>query len=76
MITLTVLVTKADGSKQLFDEQKIMQTCMRMGANHEEAIKVARQIERRIYEGITTRKILQMIYSLMRKQKPAVKHSL
>jgi len=68
------LVTKADGSKQLFDEQKIMQTCMRMGANHEEAIKVARQIERRIYEGITTRKILQMIYSLMRKQKPAVKH--
>jgi len=71
---LTVLVTKADGSKQLFDEQKIMQTCMRMGANHEEAIKVARQIERRIYEGITTRKILQMIYSLMRKQKPAVKH--
>ena len=71
---MTVLVTKADGSKQLFDEQKIMQTCMRMGANHEEAIKVARQIERRIYEGITTRKILQMIYSLMRKQKPAVKH--
>jgi Holliday junction resolvase-like predicted endonuclease len=45
-----------------------------MGASHEEAIEVAREIERRIYEGITTRKILQMIYSLMRKQKPAVKH--
>ena len=45
-----------------------------MGASHEEAIKIARQIETRIYEGITTRKILQMIYSLMRKQKPAVKH--
>jgi hypothetical protein len=67
-------VTKADGSKQLFDEQKIVQTCLRMGANREEAFQVARQVERRVYDGITTRKILQMIYSLMRKQKPAVKH--
>ncbi len=74
MIILEVLVNKADGSKQLFDEKKIVQTCLRMGANREEAIQVARQIERSVYEGITTRKILQMIFSLMRKHKPAVKH--
>jgi len=67
-------VTKADGSKQLFDEEKIVRTCLRMGASREDAVQIAQQIERKLCEGISTRKILQMIYSLMRKQKPAIKH--
>ena len=71
---MAVLVTKADGSKQLFDEEKIVRTCLRMGASREDAVQIAQKVERRLYEGISTRKILQMIYSLMRKQKPAVKH--
>jgi Holliday junction resolvase-like predicted endonuclease len=74
MIILAVLVTKADGSKQLFDEEKIVRTCLRMGASREDALQIVQQVEGRLYEGISTRKILQMIYSLMRKQKPAVKH--
>ena len=74
MIILAVLVTKADGSKQLFDEEKIVRTCLRMGASREDAVQIAQKVERRLYEGISTRKILQMIYSLMRKQKPAIKH--
>ncbi|MCL5949964.1 MAG: restriction endonuclease [Candidatus Bathyarchaeota archaeon] len=67
-------VTKADGSKQLFDKEKIVQTCLRMGANRDEAFQVAEQVEKRLYEGITTQKILQTIFTLMRKNKPAVKH--
>jgi len=67
-------VTKADGSKQLFDEEKIVRTCLRMGASRKDAVQIAKQVERRLYEGISTRKILQMVYSLMRKQKPAIKH--
>jgi hypothetical protein len=74
MIILAVLVTKADGSKQLFDEEKIVRTCFRMGASREDALQIVQKVEGRLYEGISTRKILQMIYSLMRKQKPAVKH--
>jgi Restriction endonuclease len=74
MIILAVLVTKADGSKQLFDEEKIVRTCLRMGASREDALQIVQKVEGRLYEGIATRKILQMIYSLMRKQKPAVKH--
>jgi Holliday junction resolvase-like predicted endonuclease len=74
MIILAVLVTKADGSKQLFDEEKIVRTCLRMGASREDALQIVQKVEGRLYEGISTRKILQMIYSLMRKQKPAVKH--
>jgi ATP cone domain/AF1548-like, C-terminal/Restriction endonuclease len=67
-------VIKADGSKQLFDEEKIVQTCLRMGANRDDAVEVAQQVERRLYDGITTKKILQIIFVLMRKRKPAVKH--
>ena len=74
MIILAVLVAKADGSKQLFDEEKIVRTCLRMGASREDALQIVQKVEGRLYEGIATRKILQMIYSLMRKQKPAVKH--
>ena len=74
MIILAVLVTKADGSKQLFDEEKIVRTCLRMRASREDALQIVQKVEGRLYEGISTRKILQMIYSLMRKQKPAVKH--
>ena len=61
MIILAVLVTKADGSKQLFDEEKIVRTCLRMGASREDALQIVQKVEGRLYEGIATRKILQMI---------------
>jgi hypothetical protein len=71
---LAVYVTKADGSKQLFDREKIVQTCQRMGANPQVAIQVAQEIENNFYEGITTREILQKIFKLVGQHKPAVKH--
>ncbi len=45
-----------------------------MGANPEVAIQVAQEIENILYEGITTREILQTIFKLMGQHKPAVKH--
>ena len=45
-----------------------------MGVNREVADEIAQQVERKLYDGITTQKILQMIFGLMRKPKPAVKH--
>jgi hypothetical protein len=71
---LVVFVTKADGSKQLYSREKAVQTCLRMGADRQVAEQIANQVERRLYDGITTRKILQIIFSLMRKPKPAVRH--
>jgi hypothetical protein len=71
---LAVIVTKANGSKQPYDREKIIQTCLRLGASHEVAIRIEQQVSRRLYDGINTRKILQIIFTLIRKQKPAVKH--
>jgi hypothetical protein len=39
-------VTKADGSKQSFSREKIVQTCLRMGADSYIANEVAGRIEK------------------------------
>jgi hypothetical protein len=71
---LAVFVTKADGTKQLFDREKVVNTCLRMGATREAAEAIAEKIEMNIYNGIKSRKILQMIFRQLSKHKLAVKH--
>jgi len=73
---LGVYVTKADGTMQLFDREKVVRTCLRMGASRKTADEIAEKVERRLYDGIQTSKILQMTLRLLRKYKPAVRHLL
>jgi hypothetical protein len=47
---------------------------MRMGANSYVANEVAGRVETKLYEGITTRTILQLIFNFLRKYKPAIRH--
>jgi hypothetical protein len=70
---LTVSVIKADGTREEFSKWKIMRTCMRMGATEEAAQAIADEIESRLYDGISTRRILQMIYSRIKKHRPVMK---
>ena len=69
-----VFVTKANGYKQQFDRDKVIATCLRMGATPEVAAQIAEKVERHLYEGISTRQILQMIFRYLRSYKPAVKY--
>ena len=69
-------MTKADGSRQLYNKAKIVRTCLRMGATHKIATEVVDKIEARLYAGISTKKILQMIFRFMSKHKPGVRHFL
>jgi HJR/Mrr/RecB family endonuclease len=73
---LGVFVTKAAGTKQLFDREKVVKTCLRMGASRKTADDVAEKIEKGLYDGISTSKILQMTFRLLRKYKPAIQHLL
>ncbi len=73
---VSVFVAKADGTKQLFDREKVVRTCLRMGATREVAKAVTDKIEMKIYNGIQTRKILQMIFAQLSKHKPAVRHQI
>ena len=69
-----IYVTKADGRRQVFDKLKIARTCVRMGASKEEAENIAEKIEKKIQDGTTTKKILQMIFSELENYRPEVKH--
>jgi hypothetical protein len=71
---LVTFVTKADGTKQPYSREKVVQTCLRFGLDPKTAEQVALQVERRLYDGIPTRRVLQIIFSFLRKPKPAVKH--
>jgi hypothetical protein len=71
---LGVFVIKADGSRQVFDKEKVVRTCLRMGASRPVAYEIATKIEERLYDGITTAKILQMIFRFLPKYRPATRH--
>jgi hypothetical protein len=49
---------------------------MRMGATKAAAESIAEEIENRTYDGIETKKILQMIFKHLRKHKPATRHQI
>jgi len=70
-----MLVTKFDGTKQPFQREKVIGTCMRMRVSREKAEIIADKIEHRIYDGITTKKILQMTFKYL-KEFPASKHQI
>ncbi len=67
-------VTKADGTKELFDSEKVVKTCMRMGVTRQVAETVAKKIEMNLHDGMETSRILQMIFRYLSRHKPSVKH--
>jgi len=73
---LTVHVAKFDGSRQPFDKNKIVRTCLRMGATNVAAEAIAEEIETRVYDGMETKKILQMIFRSLRKHKPVIRNQI
>jgi len=71
-----IFVKKADGTRQRFHRRKVINTCLRMHASKEIAEKIADKIENRLYDDIPTKKILQMIFSYLKKYRPVVKHQI
>lgn len=71
-----IQVIKFDGTRQLFDKEKIVNTCIRMGAEKEAAELVAEKIKKRAYDGIPTKKILQMIFRYLKSYHPKIKHQI
>ena len=66
-------VTKANGTRQPFDKNKIISTCIRMGASRRAAESIAETVETRVYEGIETRKILTIIRRQLCKYVPSIR---
>ena len=73
---MTVNVTKYDGTKQAFSREKIIRTATRMGATRQVAEQIVDEIENKAYDGISTRKILQTLYTRLKRHKPTLKHQI
>ena len=67
-------VTKADGTKQPFHRYKIVNTCLRMHLSKKDAEAIADKVENRAYDGITTRRILQMVFDYLQRDRPSFKN--
>lgn len=73
-IKIMLQVKKFDGSLQPFDKSKIIRTCLRMHASLEQAEEVANKIEEKAYDGIPTQKILELIFTYLKKYRPEIKY--
>jgi len=69
-----IWVTKADGTRQLFQRYKIVKTCLRMRVSEDVAEVVADKVEKNVYDGISTRRVLRMIFEYLQKERPIFKH--
>lgn len=63
-----ISVTKSHGGTELFSKEKIFRTCMRAGAPRAIAEKISAEAERRAYDKISTREILKIVLSLLKKE--------
>ena len=66
-----ILVKKSHGGTEPFSREKILRTCMRAGASNSEAEKISAEVEKKIYNGISTREILKLVLLLLRKENTA-----
>lgn len=73
-----VTITKSDGTKQLFEEEKLVNSLKRIGASSEAIEDVVEQIEREMKEGMSTADIYSKAFALLRKHSAhiAVKYSM
>jgi len=65
-------VTKASGEMEEFKPEKIKRTFLRAGIPLELAEKITEEVERKSYDGISTKEILRMILKLLEKKMPYV----
>jgi len=62
-------VTKADGTKELFDKQKIIKSCLNVDLDEKSSSEIADYIDRALPEGSSTHKIFEMITQELEKRK-------
>jgi hypothetical protein len=73
-----ITITKSDGTKQLFEEEKLVSSLKRVGASPQAIEDVVDQIEREMKEGMTTHDIYARAFVLLRKHSApaAIKYSI
>jgi hypothetical protein len=62
-----VFVIKHDGSRQLYDQQKVLSSILRSGVEKKQAINILGQVESKLYDGIPTKEIYRIVSEEIKK---------
>ncbi|MGD2107490.1 MAG: restriction endonuclease [Nitrosopumilaceae archaeon] len=62
-------IKKASGKRVLFNENKILSTCRRAGANKKTAQQILKKVRGQIYQGISTKNIYQLVLRAISEEK-------
>jgi hypothetical protein len=65
---MTIRVVKGNGEKVIFDPEKIRQALSFSGADEEVTGRIVKQVASKIYDGISTKKIYQLAFNLLKKE--------
>lgn len=68
METIPKLITKRTGEKVPFDQQKLKRSLERSGASEEDIATIINQVNSRLVDGMSTHKVYQMAYAILRKK--------
>ncbi len=67
IMVMNIRVVKGNGEKVTFDAEKIRQALSFSGADEDLIDKITAQVESRIYDGISTKKIYQIAFDLLKR---------
>ncbi|MCV0400114.1 MAG: restriction endonuclease [Nitrosarchaeum sp.] len=62
-----IYIIKADGRKVIFNPNKVIRTCIRAGASRKEAKKIARNTQKMIESGFTTKEVYRIVLNNISK---------
>jgi hypothetical protein len=71
-------ITKSDGTRELFEEEKLVQSLKRIGTSPETIEEIVDTVEREMRDGMTTQEIYSHAFTLLKKHSAptAIKYSI
>jgi len=63
-----ISIIKTSGDRVLFDRDKLIVALKNSGADDDQIRRIVSKVEKRIYDGIPSRQIYQMAYSMLKKE--------
>lgn len=71
-VTMAILVTKADGTTEEFDSTKLYSSLHRVGAQKKVITQIEAEIEKELYNGISTSEIYRRAFAHLRDHKHGI----
>lgn len=66
---MSLVITKADGTQEPYDDTKLIASLRRAGAEEGAAEDIKREVAEKLYSGITTSEIYRRAFALLREQR-------